>query len=156
MVSSATRKALLSAQECVRGQVALRHSGLLGKPIVNVENACASSSTAFHLAVLAVGSGQCDVALAVGAEKMSNEDRSVPIKALEAAADRDEFEELKKRIAPGGAGTGSVFMDLYSSLAREDAEPTGATLPITRRLGRARAARSTRGAVPEEVTWRTC
>ena len=57
---------LLSAQECVRGQVALRHSGLLGKPIVNVENACASSSTAFHLAVLAVGSGQCDVALAGG------------------------------------------------------------------------------------------
>ena len=32
---------LLGAQECVRGQVALRHSGLLGKPIVNVENACA-------------------------------------------------------------------------------------------------------------------
>ena len=118
---------LLSAQECVRGQVALRHSGLLGKPIVNVENACASSSTAFHLAVLAVGSGQCDVALAVGAEKMSNEDRTVPIKALEAAADRDEFEELKKRIAPGGAGTGSVFMDLYSSLARDYAEQTGAT-----------------------------
>ena len=118
---------LLGAQECVRGQVALRHSGLLGKPIVNVENACASSSTAFHLAVLAVGSGQCDVALAVGAEKMSNEDRTVPIKALEAAADRDEFEELKKRIAPGGAGTGSVFMDLYSSLARDYAERTGAT-----------------------------
>ena len=118
---------LLGAQECVRGQVALRHSGLLGKPIVNVENACASSSTAFHLAVLAVGSGQCDVALAVGAEKMSNEDRTVPIKALEAAADRDEFEALKKRIAPGGAGTGSVFMDLYSSLARDYAEQTGAT-----------------------------
>ena len=118
---------LLGAQECVRGQVALRHSGLLGKPIVNVENACASSSTAFHLAVLAVGSGQCDVALAVGAEKMSNEDRTVPLKALEAAADRDEFEELKKRIAPGGAGTGSVFMDLYSNLARDFAERTGAT-----------------------------
>ena len=118
---------LLGAQECVRGQVALRHTGLLGKPIVNVENACASSSTAFHLAVLAVGSGQCDVALAVGAEKMSNEDRTVPLKALEAAADRDEFEELKKRIAPGGAGTGSVFMDLYSNLARDFAERTGAT-----------------------------
>ena len=118
---------LLGAQECVRGQVALRHSGLLGKPIVNVENACASSSTAFHLAVLAVGSGQCDVALAVGAEKMSNEDRTVPLKALEAAADRDEFEELKKRIAPGGAGSGSVFMDLYSNLARDFAERTGAT-----------------------------
>ena len=117
---------LLGAQECVRGQVALRHAGLLGKPIVNVENACASSSTAFHLAVLAVGSGQCDVALALGAEKMSNEDKTVPLKALEAAADRDEFEALKRRIAPGGAGAGSVFMDLYSSLARDFSSRTGA------------------------------
>ena len=58
---------------------------------------------------------------------MSNEDRTVPLKALEAAADRDEFEELKRRIAPGGAGSGSVFMDLYSNLARDFAERTGAT-----------------------------
>ncbi len=109
---------LLSGQECVRGQVALRTTGLLGRPIVNVENACASSSTAFHLAHLAVAAGQCDVALAIGAEKMSNEDRTVPLKALESAADAEEFEALRKRIAPDGAGTGSVFMDLYASIAR--------------------------------------
>ena len=42
---------LLTGQEMIRGQVALRHTGLLGTvPIVNVENACASASTAFHLA----------------------------------------------------------------------------------------------------------
>ena len=39
---------LISGQETIRGQVALRHSGLMGVPIVNVENACASASTAFH------------------------------------------------------------------------------------------------------------
>ena len=148
---------LLGAQECVRGQVALRHAGLLGKPIVNVENACASSSTAFHLAVLAVGSGQCDVALAVGAEKMSNEDRSVPLKALEAAADRDEFEALKQRIAPGGggAGTGSVFMDLYSSLARDFAARTGATAADYARVSvkqRRAGARNAKAQFQEEVT----
>ncbi|MBT3928318.1 MAG: thiolase family protein, partial [Rhodospirillaceae bacterium] len=103
---------LLNGQECVRGQVALRNSGLLGKPIVNVENACASSSSAFHLAHMAVAAGRAEVALAIGAEKMSNEDRSKPIKALEAAADLDELEALKARISPDGAGTGSVFMDL--------------------------------------------
>ena len=148
---------LLGAQECVRGQVALRHAGLLGKPIVNVENACASSSTAFHLAVLAVGSGQCDVALAVGAEKMSNEDRSVPLKALEAAADREEFEALKQRIAPGGggAGTGSVFMDLYSSLARDFAARTGATAADYARVSvkqRRAGARNAKAQFQEEVT----
>ncbi len=118
---------LLNGQECVRGQVALRNSGLLGKPIVNVENACASSSSAFHLAHMAVASGRAEIALAIGAEKMSNEDRSKPIKALEAAADLDELEALKARISPDGAGTGSVFMDLYSSVARGYMETTGAT-----------------------------
>jgi acetyl-CoA acetyltransferase len=118
---------LLNGQECVRGQVALRHAGLLGKPIVNVENACASSSTAFHLAWLAVAAGRCEVALALGAEKMSNEDKSVPLKALEAAADRAELDELKLRIAPDGSGTGSVFMDLYSDLAKRYMQRTGAS-----------------------------
>jgi len=39
-------------------------------PVVNVENACTSGSTAFYLAYNAVVSGQAEVALAVGAEKM--------------------------------------------------------------------------------------
>lgn len=146
---------LLNAQECVRGQVALRNAGLQGKPIVNVENACASSSTAFHLAVLAVGSGQCDVALAVGAEKMSNKDKTVPLKALEAAADRDEFEALKARIAPGGTGTGSVFMDLYSSLARDYAARTGATPADYARVSvkqRRAGARNAKAQFQEEVS----
>ena len=118
---------LLNGQECVRGQVALRNTGLLGKPIVNVENACASSSTAFHLVHMAVASGSVEVALAIGAEKMSNDDRTKPIKALEAAADLDELEALKARISPDGAGTGSVFMDLYSSVARDYMAASGAT-----------------------------
>jgi len=32
---------ILTGQEMIRGQVALRHTGVLGVPIVNVENACA-------------------------------------------------------------------------------------------------------------------
>src|SRR5882724_13015152 len=60
---------LVTGQETVRGQVALRHTELMGRPIINVDNACASGSTALHLAWLAVASGQVDVALAIGAEK---------------------------------------------------------------------------------------
>jgi hypothetical protein len=36
---------LISAQEMIRGQAALRRTALLGVPMVNVENACASGST---------------------------------------------------------------------------------------------------------------
>ena len=48
---------LLTGQECVRGQVALRHSRYGGIPTVNVENACASGSTALHLACMAIDAG---------------------------------------------------------------------------------------------------
>ncbi|MET0887451.1 MAG: thiolase family protein, partial [Mycetocola sp.] len=41
---------IVTGQETIRGQVALRNTGLLGTSIVNVENACASGASAVHLA----------------------------------------------------------------------------------------------------------
>jgi acetyl-CoA acetyltransferase len=52
------------------GQNVVAALGLDGVPVVNVENACTSGSTAFYLAQLAIESGEADVVLAVGAEKM--------------------------------------------------------------------------------------
>jgi acetyl-CoA acetyltransferase len=53
------------------GQKALMRMGLEGLPIVNAENACASGATAVMLAVQAIRAGACDVALAIGAEKLT-------------------------------------------------------------------------------------
>ena len=39
---------VLDGQESVRGQVVLRAMGIGGIPVVNVENACASSATALN------------------------------------------------------------------------------------------------------------
>lgn len=117
---------LLTGQESIRGQVALRGiAGLQGTPIVNVENACASSSTAFYLAKMAIDAGQCDVALVVGAEKMYHEDRMAPIEALKTCADKSEAAELIERI--NGKDESSLFMDLYSHLTREYMQKSGAT-----------------------------
>lgn len=85
---------LLTGQESIRGQVALREVGVAGVPIVNVENACASGATAFHQAVLAVGSGSCDIALAVGAEKMFVGDTGRTIQALAASADVELTQDM--------------------------------------------------------------
>jgi acetyl-CoA acetyltransferase len=52
------------------GQQALYSLGLTGIPIVNVNNACATGSTALFLARQAVQSGMVEVALAVGFEQM--------------------------------------------------------------------------------------
>ncbi len=52
------------------GQAALYRVEINGIPIVNVNNNCASGSTAFALAVQAVESGSVECALAVGFEQM--------------------------------------------------------------------------------------
>ncbi|MDN3016169.1 beta-ketoacyl synthase N-terminal-like domain-containing protein [Paenibacillus sp. BSR1-1] len=80
---------LLVGQESVRGQVILRHAGFKGIPIVNVENACATASTAFRMAWLSVISGMHDVVLAVGVEKMFVGDTAKSIEALSTATDID-------------------------------------------------------------------
>jgi acetyl-CoA acetyltransferase len=78
---------LLQGQEQVRGQSALRDLGLERVPIVNIENACASGSSAFREAVLAIKAGATETVLAVGFEKMFVGDRDRSLAALETAAD---------------------------------------------------------------------
>jgi acetyl-CoA acetyltransferase len=117
---------LLTGQESVRGQVALRNTGLMGKPIINVENACASSSTAFHLACTAIESGQHEMALVLGVEKMYHENKLAPIEALKACGDLDERDALVRRI--NGTVDGSLFMDLYAHLSKKYMAARGATV----------------------------
>ena len=52
------------------GETALAELGLTGIPIINVENACSSGSTAFWQAYWGIASGLFDMALAFGAEKV--------------------------------------------------------------------------------------
>jgi acetyl-CoA acyltransferase len=121
---------LVTGQESIRGEVALRKLGFPGTPIVNVDNACASGATAFHLAWMAVASGQCDAAMAVGAEKLTHPDKLVSFKAMESAVDLDEIEALKSRIgAENGAGaTRSMFMDIYAEMTRDYMRKSGAVI----------------------------
>lgn len=57
-------------QGTTAGQKVLYGVGMTGIPIFNVENACASGTTAIRAAAMAVGSGLASVALAVGFEVM--------------------------------------------------------------------------------------
>ncbi len=53
------------------GQRSLARIGLTGIPIANVENACSSSATAFAMACRSIASGEHDVALVIGVDKLS-------------------------------------------------------------------------------------
>jgi acetyl-CoA acyltransferase len=52
------------------GEHVLGAAGFFGIPIINVENACSSGSTALRGACLEVASGNHDIALALGVEKL--------------------------------------------------------------------------------------
>ncbi len=78
---------LVTGQEGIRGQVILRDAGFGGIPIINVENACASGTTAFRGAWLEVASGACDMALAVGVEKLYLPKTADSIRILSADSD---------------------------------------------------------------------
>jgi acetyl-CoA acyltransferase len=135
---------LITGQECIRGQVILREMGFGDIPIVNTENACASSSTAFHLAWLYVASGMYDVALALGVEKLYHEEKRRSYQAIGASVDVELVQQILARMqevaaakakepadtAPGGAGAGqsrSMFMDIYAALARNHMQRYGTT-----------------------------
>ncbi|WP_433677696.1 thiolase family protein [Nocardia sp. CA-119907] len=115
---------LLTGQEMIRGQSALRNTGLLGQPLVNVENACASGSTAFQLAAAAVESGSVDIAIAVGAEKLSHPEKARSFAAIGTAMDLlqpDDFRRAGIELGPdldSGDRRSSPFMDVYAANTR--------------------------------------
>jgi acetyl-CoA acetyltransferase len=123
-----------SDQHCIRGQVALRPEGIEGLPVYNVENACASGATAFHLGWMGVGSGLYDCVLALGAEKMYDEDKIKMFRAFFAGLDienmgahmkalGDVSKNLKLKMpadddSEGAGKNRSAFMDMYSAFTR--------------------------------------
>ncbi|HUP17549.1 MAG TPA: thiolase family protein [Acidimicrobiia bacterium] len=113
----------ITGQEMVAGQVCLAPIGLRNIPILNVENACASASTALAVAYMAVASGLVDVALAVGAEKMTHPDKRVSHEAISRAGDVEVVAAKRAR----NEIEVSYFMDLYARAARRYLATTDAT-----------------------------
>lgn len=112
---------LLTGQEMIRGQVELQPAGIAGVPVFNIENACASSSSALHLAWQAVASGAHEVVLAVGAEKMTGIPKSAVFRALNGALDVETVELGEE------ADGRSPFMDVYADMTRRYQEHSPAT-----------------------------
>lgn len=136
---SNTRQPMLEGQNTVRGQIALRPLGFDGIPITNIENACASGSTALLQSVAYLKAGLADVALVVGAEKMFFPDKpdamlaafrgGTDIHAIDAT--EDWVRGLAADVAPDEAGDAaqrSFFMDVYAAFARQHMKTFGTTV----------------------------
>ena len=126
---------VVTGQECIRGEVILRGLGIGRLPVVNVENACASASTALNQACAMVSAGYYDCVLALGVEKLYHEDKRRSFAAFSGAVDVELMavilDALKQGSAAGGtAGAGekrSMFMDIYAAVARGHMERYGTT-----------------------------
>ena len=135
---------VLQGQESIRGQVVLHEMGIGGIPIINVENACASSATALNGAMAMVALGEYDVALVLGMEKMYFDDRSKVLPAFTGCMDVEVLQQTMRRFKEseekalakqGGAegqnkqksGQRTVFMDVYALSARAHMDKYGTT-----------------------------
>ncbi|HET8883804.1 MAG TPA: thiolase family protein [Solimonas sp.] len=128
----------LQGQSAVPGQVVFSRIGIDGMPIFNVENACASGSSAFHLAVQSLRAGACDVALALGAEKMNIADRAKAMALFETGWDVSRIEANVAQLMSLGDGVEpppgseserpySRFMAIYGALCRHHMKTWGTT-----------------------------
>ncbi|MEM1187137.1 MAG: thiolase family protein [Pseudomonadota bacterium] len=127
--ANATQGAM-EGQFGIRGQVALAGMPFDAVPIVNVENACASASTALQVAMMQVQTGQTDIALAIGAEKMCHPDSSLSMAAFQGSWDRANTDNTVGRLDAMAAAvptpadeaaresTRTVFMDIYAAFAK--------------------------------------
>ena len=131
---------VVTGQECIRGQVVLRGIGIGRIPVVNVENACASASTAFNQAAAMVTAGMYDVVLALGVEKLYHEDKRRTFGAFSGAVDVEELAKIMAALQSGAKASGaesgasgagekrSMFMDIYAAVARSHMERYGTTV----------------------------
>lgn len=128
----------LQGQLSIPGQVVLSKIGIEGLPIFNVENACASGSSAVHLAAQYLRAGSADVALALGAEKMNIPDKAKAFALFDAGWDVSRAEENYQTLVKMGEGVTpppgsesdrpySKFMAIYAALCRYHMKTYGTT-----------------------------
>jgi acetyl-CoA acetyltransferase len=103
------------------GQAAIYGVGLSGIPIFNVNNNCATGSSALFLARQAVGSGSVECAIALGMEQMvpgalkgMYEDRPSPMQRfLDSMTENQGYERDVPRAAQYFGGAGHDYMRQY-------------------------------------------
>jgi len=130
---------VVQGQEMISGQVALRELGVGKIPVVNIENACATSSTAFNQASAMVSAGLYDVVLVCGFEKLFHEDKRRTFAAFDGAVDTENpagmmgalqalADKAGEDVDKDNAGvTRSVFMDIYSLMSKAHMKQYGTT-----------------------------
>ncbi len=122
---------VITGQVCIAGEAVLRGLGVGRIPVINVENACATASTAFQQACTMVTHGLYDVVLAAGFEKLYHDDKARTFSVFDGCVDIDEQDAVLRFLSDGISRSGaqvdlsqagkdrSLFMDIYATWARD-------------------------------------
>lgn len=114
---------IVTQQEMIRGQVALRRHALSGAALINVENACASGGSALSIGYEAIASGAVEAVMVVGAEQLNHIDKSRPFNALRGSTDIEDIGEAEH----GQVSANSLLMDFYAGVAQSYLDSYGAS-----------------------------
>jgi acetyl-CoA acetyltransferase len=118
---------VLDGQEMVRGQLTAAEVGLGGVPVINVENACATSSSALHVGLAGIRSGMYDTVVVCGAEKMSGRPTGEILAAMTGAVDVARLSEITEELTGSPDAAASFFMAVYARVAAAYQARSGAT-----------------------------
>lgn len=155
---------VITGQVCVSGQVALRSMGIGKIPVINIENACATSATAFQQACTMVTLGVYDVVLVCGYEKLYHEDKNKTFSVFTGAIDVTQTDAIKARLKArndaigqsldmfGAGSSRSIFIDIYATWAREHMHRYGTT---QRQLAAVSAKNSVHGSLNPKSQFRS-
>jgi acetyl-CoA acetyltransferase len=126
---------VITGQVCIAGQVIMRGLGAGRIPVINVENACATASTAFQQACTMVTLGLYDVVLAFGVEKLYHQDKDRTFQVFLGAIDVEHPESIQAYVGGNRANVAesdksrqrSLFMDIYARMTRDYMAKSAAT-----------------------------
>jgi acetyl-CoA acetyltransferase len=125
-VFSSVVQGFVAGETSIPSQYALRPLGIGGVRTLTVEAACASSTMGLHAAIAQVQSGQSDMALVVGVEKLYSDDRDKKFAVFQQKLDievAERYLELTRGklapVPPEFAGPSpNILMEAYAAQAR--------------------------------------
>jgi acetyl-CoA acyltransferase len=112
----------LNNQGCIRGQTWMRGLGIDNAGVINIDNSCASGSSALRAGYLAVSAGESPV-LVVGVEKMWIGDRLATLAGIADALPYDERLPMEEKL-----GKKSIFMDQNAAWVDQQVRERGTTV----------------------------
>jgi acetyl-CoA acyltransferase len=112
------------------GQMLQKQIGQTGMPVYNVQNACATGATALRTVIMAIKSGEADMGLAVGVEKLAG--AGLLARRRAEGSDRDSVDAVGPRTERSPRSDGRIGTTRCPACSRRSAWSTATSTAVSR------------------------